>query len=159
TAPQPPPPQPAWAAGASEQAASTATARLERIQILIGTLSLVVSWCIGPASRRRPPGSFPLSSSRRAPCAIALPRRCGFAQLRAAPSEPPAEPSRRGFSSGILEEEHTMRRRDFLHPRHLAGAAGHVLGALDSVRDLAPESADQLAVLRLGWRAMATGWE
>src|SRR5262249_948075 len=107
----------------------------------------------------RPPGSFPLSSSRRAPCAIALPRRCGFAQLRAAPSEPPAEPSRRGFSSGILEEEHTMRRRDFLHPRHLAGAAGHVLGALDSVRDLAPESADQLAVLRLGWRAMATGWE
>ena len=25
-----------------------------------------------------------------------------------------------------------MRRRDFLHPRHLAGAAGQVLGALDA---------------------------
>src|SRR5262245_32485512 len=51
-----------------------------------------------------------------------------------------------------------MHRRDFLRPRHLASAAGSVLGALDVLPD-PPESPGEIAVVRLGWRAMATGWE
>jgi thiamine biosynthesis lipoprotein len=50
-----------------------------------------------------------------------------------------------------------LRRRDFLHPRHLAQAAGHVLGAA-SLPDQ-PSAPDEVALLRLGWRAMATGFE
>jgi thiamine biosynthesis lipoprotein len=56
-----------------------------------------------------------------------------------------------------------MNRRDFLHPRHLAGAAGHVLGAAAELQSLpepqAPAAPEEIALLRLRWRAMATGWE
>ena len=52
-----------------------------------------------------------------------------------------------------------MRRRDFLHPRHLAQTAGHVLGALDVLPEAPAGTPDEVAVLRLGWRAMATGFE
>jgi thiamine biosynthesis lipoprotein len=51
-----------------------------------------------------------------------------------------------------------MHRRDFLDPRHLAGAAGPVLGA--ALEDGAPpEPVAEVALLRLGWRAMACGFE
>jgi thiamine biosynthesis lipoprotein len=53
-----------------------------------------------------------------------------------------------------------MRRRDFLHPRHVARAAGQVLGALDELSPGAEDAvAGDLALIRLGWRAMATGYE
>ncbi len=53
-----------------------------------------------------------------------------------------------------------MRRRDFLHPRHVAQAAGQVLGALEELSPAsAPAREDELALLRLGWRAMATQFE
>ncbi len=55
-----------------------------------------------------------------------------------------------------------MNRRDFLHPRHVASAAGQVTGAvseLQSATGPAPPPCDELALLRLGWRAMATNWE
>src|SRR3954468_1197032 len=52
-----------------------------------------------------------------------------------------------------------MHRRDFLQPRHIASAAGHVLGALDEIQPSGAESADEVALLRLGWRAMATTFE
>jgi thiamine biosynthesis lipoprotein len=54
-----------------------------------------------------------------------------------------------------------MHRRDFLHPRHVAQAAGQVLGALDELSPLqqTPLAADEVALLRLGWRAMATRYE
>jgi thiamine biosynthesis lipoprotein len=52
-----------------------------------------------------------------------------------------------------------MHRRDFLHPRHLATTAGHVLGALDVLPEPTPDATDEMAVVRLGWRAMATGFE
>ena len=54
-----------------------------------------------------------------------------------------------------------MNRRDFLHPRHAATAAGHVLGAVSELQSAteAPPAPEEIALLRLGWRAMATGWE
>src|SRR5262245_35597645 len=51
-----------------------------------------------------------------------------------------------------------MHRRDFLHPRRLAHVAGHVLGAAHKLRS-APPPPEEVALLRLGWRAMATGFE
>jgi thiamine biosynthesis lipoprotein len=56
-----------------------------------------------------------------------------------------------------------MHRRDFLDPRHLARGAGHVLGALDELgglHGLVPEPfTDEVALLRLARRAMATAFE
>src|SRR5437588_11981657 len=56
-----------------------------------------------------------------------------------------------------------MHRRDFLHPRRLATAAGHVVGTLQelgpSLPADPPPAADEVALLRLGRRAMATGFE
>jgi thiamine biosynthesis lipoprotein len=53
-----------------------------------------------------------------------------------------------------------MHRRDFLHPRHVAQAAGQVLGALEELApDSGPSGADEIALVRLGWRAMATRYE
>jgi FAD:protein FMN transferase len=54
-----------------------------------------------------------------------------------------------------------MNRRDFLHPRRLAQTAGQVLGALDELRALdTPEAPpDDVALVRLGRRAMATTFE
>jgi thiamine biosynthesis lipoprotein len=54
-----------------------------------------------------------------------------------------------------------MNRRDFLHPRRLAQAAGQVLGALDEVSSLAAATPppDDVALLRLSRRAMATTFE
>lgn len=53
-----------------------------------------------------------------------------------------------------------MERRDFLQPRHLAGAAGQLLGAADEVRSVSDEvPAEEIALLRLTWRAMATRFE
>jgi thiamine biosynthesis lipoprotein len=53
-----------------------------------------------------------------------------------------------------------MRRRDFLHPRHVAQAAGQVLGALDELSPVStPAAAGEVALVRLGWRAMATQYE
>src|SRR5262249_17993203 len=53
-----------------------------------------------------------------------------------------------------------MNRRDFLHPRRAAHAAGHVLGALD-VLELPPAAIPprETTLLRLGRRAMATQFE
>ena len=52
-----------------------------------------------------------------------------------------------------------MRRRDFLHPRHAASAAGQVLGLLDELAPEQPPAPDEIALLRLGCRAMATTYE
>jgi thiamine biosynthesis lipoprotein len=53
-----------------------------------------------------------------------------------------------------------MNRRDFLRPRRLAEAAGHVLGALDEAGALkAKKTAEEVALLRFGRRAMATTFE
>jgi thiamine biosynthesis lipoprotein len=54
-----------------------------------------------------------------------------------------------------------MNRRDFLHPRRLAQTAGQVLGALDEIQALqrTEKPAEEIALLRLGRRAMATGFE
>ena len=54
-----------------------------------------------------------------------------------------------------------MNRRDFLHPRRLAQTAGHVLGALEEIQSLEVQetAAEEVALLRLGRRAMATGFE
>ena len=57
-----------------------------------------------------------------------------------------------------------MDRRDFLHPRRIARAAGHVLGALGSLDSLdaltaAPAAPRETALLRLSRRAMATAFE
>ena len=54
-----------------------------------------------------------------------------------------------------------MHRREFLHPRHVAQAAGQVLGALDELSPLsaAAPAPDEIALVRLGWRAMATHFE
>jgi thiamine biosynthesis lipoprotein len=47
-----------------------------------------------------------------------------------------------------------MNRRELIDPRHVTYLAGQALAALDD----AVETAD-LAVVRLGWRAMATQWQ
>ncbi len=53
-----------------------------------------------------------------------------------------------------------MHRRDFLHPRHVASAAGQVLGALDELSPRAEQPAPgEVALIRLGWQAMATRFE
>ena len=62
-----------------------------------------------------------------------------------------------------------MNRRDFLHPRRLATSAGHVLGALQELQTvpargapattLATARREDLALLRLARRAMATTFE
>jgi thiamine biosynthesis lipoprotein len=53
-----------------------------------------------------------------------------------------------------------MDRRDFLHPRRLAHAAGHVLGALDALQPNDETDAfSGAALLRLARRAMATTFE
>jgi thiamine biosynthesis lipoprotein len=55
-----------------------------------------------------------------------------------------------------------MNRRDFLHPRQFAKAAGQVLGAVREVTPLTPPpepSADELPLLCLSHRAMATTFE
>jgi thiamine biosynthesis lipoprotein len=57
-----------------------------------------------------------------------------------------------------------MRRRDFLHPRQLAQATGSLLGALEEISTLPvpppePPPAEEVALLRLGTRAMATRFE
>jgi len=50
-----------------------------------------------------------------------------------------------------------MNRRDFLHPRLLANAAGQVLGALDDSL-ASPLAIPDLSLLHLSYRAMATTW-
>src|SRR5262245_49140764 len=52
-----------------------------------------------------------------------------------------------------------MHRRDFLHPRHAAAAAGQAVALIDEFTPDAPPAADEVALLRLGWRAMATTFE
>lgn len=56
-----------------------------------------------------------------------------------------------------------MDRRGFLNPGHLAEAAGQVLGAADelglALAPDAPETSDEIPLVRLGWRAMATRFE
>src|SRR5438132_11019036 len=53
-----------------------------------------------------------------------------------------------------------MKRRDFLHPRHLARTAGHVLGALDELKPrFEAEAPDNIALLRFARQAMATTFE
>jgi FAD:protein FMN transferase len=54
-----------------------------------------------------------------------------------------------------------MNRRNFLHPRRLARAAGQVLGALDELRtlDAEPQVAPEATLLRFARRAMATTFE
>ena len=53
-----------------------------------------------------------------------------------------------------------MNRRDFLHPRRLAGAAGQVLGALDELAALLPSPPPpDVSLIRLARRAMATTFE
>jgi thiamine biosynthesis lipoprotein len=53
-----------------------------------------------------------------------------------------------------------MNRRDFLHPRRLAQTAGQILGALDEARaEGVEERAEDVALLRMSRRAMATTFE
>jgi thiamine biosynthesis lipoprotein len=52
-----------------------------------------------------------------------------------------------------------MNRRDFLHPRQFAQAAGQVLGALHDPPPEAPPPLHDVALLRLSHRAMATTFE
>jgi thiamine biosynthesis lipoprotein len=54
-----------------------------------------------------------------------------------------------------------MNRRDFLHPRQFARSAGQVLAALDEISQLTTLSdpEDEIALLRLSRRAMATTFE
>jgi thiamine biosynthesis lipoprotein len=54
-----------------------------------------------------------------------------------------------------------MNRREFLHPRHLARTAGQVLGALGELdsADAPQPAAEDVALLRLSRRAMATTFE
>jgi thiamine biosynthesis lipoprotein len=55
-----------------------------------------------------------------------------------------------------------MDRRDFLHPRRLAQAAGHALAAFDALEPPPPSvnlGESETAILRLSYRAMATTFE
>jgi thiamine biosynthesis lipoprotein len=52
-----------------------------------------------------------------------------------------------------------LHRRDFFDPRRLGQAAGPLLGALDLNADAPEAGPDEVSLLRLGWRAMATTFE
>src|SRR4051794_28628682 len=55
-----------------------------------------------------------------------------------------------------------MNRRDFLNPRRLAQTAGHVLAALDEIKDLPGEvllPTSEVSLLHMARRAMATTFE
>lgn len=52
-----------------------------------------------------------------------------------------------------------MDRREFLHPRHLAATAGQLIGAAQELASLDTAPPDEIALVRLSWRAMATGFE
>jgi thiamine biosynthesis lipoprotein len=52
-----------------------------------------------------------------------------------------------------------MNRRDLFAPKNVALAAGQFLGAAEDARAISLDEPDEVALLRLGWRAMATGWE
>ncbi|MFO0928867.1 MAG: FAD:protein FMN transferase [Gemmataceae bacterium] len=52
-----------------------------------------------------------------------------------------------------------MDRRDFLRSRQLAQAAGQALGAADELLAADVAAVEEVALLRLGWRAMATRFE
>src|SRR5437868_3126103 len=53
-----------------------------------------------------------------------------------------------------------MHRRDFLDPRRAASAAGPVLALTGPLPDVpAQPPPDEIAIVRLGWRAMATTYE
>lgn len=52
-----------------------------------------------------------------------------------------------------------LNRRELLAPRHVASTAGQVVAALDEIDGALTTALDELAMLRLGWRAMATGWQ
>ena len=54
-----------------------------------------------------------------------------------------------------------MNRRDFLHPRRVAHAAGHLLGALDAfpVSEATVAPLSEMSLLRLSRRAMAANFE
>jgi len=59
-------------------------------------------------------------------------------------------------------ESYLMHRRSFLNPRHLAQTAGQLLAAADELspsRLAEDPDLEEIALLRLGWRAMATGFE
>jgi thiamine biosynthesis lipoprotein len=52
-----------------------------------------------------------------------------------------------------------MNRRQLFDPRHAAHTAGQILGALDEASDADLSGPDEIALVRLGWWAMATGWQ
>jgi thiamine biosynthesis lipoprotein len=52
-----------------------------------------------------------------------------------------------------------MHRRDFLDPRHVAHAAAPLLSVLDDSAPAPAPVCDEVALLRFGWRAMATTFE
>ncbi len=52
-----------------------------------------------------------------------------------------------------------MNRRQLFEARNVAHAAGQVLAAVEEPRALEAEEPGEVALVRLGWRAMATGWE
>ncbi|HEV3205283.1 MAG TPA: FAD:protein FMN transferase [Gemmataceae bacterium] len=54
-----------------------------------------------------------------------------------------------------------MNRRDFLHPRHVAHAAGQLIGTMDSLETLAVKDSpgEEFTLLRFARRAMATTFE
>src|SRR5687767_15224512 len=52
-----------------------------------------------------------------------------------------------------------MHRREFLHPKRLAGAALEVLDAVGELRSLHRELADDALLLRFSRQAMATTFE
>jgi FAD:protein FMN transferase len=53
----------------------------------------------------------------------------------------------------------SMNRRDFLHPRHIARTAGHVLAAAEELHATVPAPPQEFALLRYTRRAMATDFE
>src|SRR5262245_43740829 len=52
-----------------------------------------------------------------------------------------------------------MHRRDFLHPKQLAGAVAQVLDVVRDLRSLERELADDAVLLRFSRQAMATTFE
>ncbi|MFO0881743.1 MAG: FAD:protein FMN transferase [Gemmataceae bacterium] len=59
----------------------------------------------------------------------------------------------------IPSGHHDLNRRDLFAPEQLAVATGQVAAALDLGSDPAGVVPDELALVRLGWQAMATRWE